>query len=416
MSTFKTVTANHEHAIARVSVLGIGLVGGSIALAAKRAGCVVKVYDTSAATGEAARAEGLITVDTPAALCEDADVLFIAVPVDQVRAVAPMIRGYLEPGCIVTDVSSVKRPVQGLPGLLGEARVSTILGHPMAGSHTSGFESARADLFEGCTWLLCDAEEVPEADRLAALLLRFGVGRVLDCPTHTHDTLVAAISHLPQLAASALAATVGEAVETLANGALEIAGGGFRDSTRIAESPYAVWRPILEENRSVLAMLLEELAERLNDAAKALENWDDAHLETLFAGGNACRELWRRAQPSGPTLDSGDEQSTSETPLWVDPVSGNTAWLDRSFAWETVRTSAPHPDEHALVSARYIAVLLGIDSGHVKVLCPGSTHGEAVSMTLNAAGASVQARTTWTADGLHVEGVDLPGGRFVVVT
>ena len=414
MGSLKNVVANQEQAITRVAVLGVGLVGGSIALAAQRAGCAVQVYDVSPETNAAAREAGLTTVATPADLCPGTEALFIAVPVEQVQAVAAMIKGSLESSCIVTDVSSVKRPVQGLPGLLGSSRSPVILGHPMAGSHTSGFGSARADLFEGCTWLLCDAETSPEADRLAALLLRIGAGRVLDCPTHTHDTLVAAVSHLPQVAATALSATVGYAVETIANGAFELAGGGFRDATRIAESSYQLWRPILRENSTVLAMLLEELAGRVTEAADALRRGDDRAVESLFANGNAARRNWRDAQPATDAAPAAPIQP-SDSSRWEDPISGEQAWLDRSFAWETIRTSASEPQHHALLSARYLATLFELDPRRIDNVEKNITHGEAAARAIRAAGGHATARSTWTADGLHVEGVDLPDGRYIVV-
>lgn len=414
MPSLKPVAVNKEHAVSNVAVLGTGLVGGSIALAAQRDGCHVKIYDISPETMSAAKTAGLTVVDSPSDLCKDTDALFIAVPVEQVQAVAAMIKGSLESRCIVTDVSSVKRPVQGLPGLLSASRSPVILGHPMAGSHTSGFATARADLFEGCTWLLCDAEGNPESDRLAALLLRIGAGRVLDCPTHIHDTLVAAVSHLPQIAASALAATVGSAVETLATGALDIAGGGFRDSTRIAESPYPTWRPILRENKDVLAMFLDDLARNVTGAATALRTGDDAALSSLFAAGGECRRRWKGTRPDGETPGTA-ERDEHESAHWVDPLSGETAWLDQSFAWETVRTSANEPRRHALVSARYLATLCGLDSTLIEAIPENVTHGEAAARAVTKAGATVTARTTWTADGLHVEGVDLPDGRFIVL-
>ena len=349
--------------------------------------------------------------DSPGEACVGAEVVFLAVPVEQVAALAPMIRSSIDQDSIVTDVCSVKRPVQGLQGLLGSTGARVILGHPMAGSHQSGFVASRADLFSGCTWLLCDAGSGQDARRLAALLERLGAARILDCPVEVHDTVVAVVSHLPQVAASALAASIGHFEETLANGALEAAGGGFRDSTRLAESPYALWEPLMRTTSPVLAMLLEDLSARMCVAAEALRNDDMEVVEKMFRDGGSCRTVWKGAQPVRAVSVRED---AVESPRWLDPVTGHSAWLDRSLAWETVRTSAQKPGEHVEATARYLAAALGVDPG-TDAFVPAGTHASSVASYLAGLGLAATARETWTADGLHVEGVDLPDGRFIVV-
>lgn len=414
MPRLQPVPTDARDPIRRISVIGTGMVGGSIALTARRAGCDVTVYDIDTETCRLAASNGFRVAESPAEAVDDAHAVFLAVPTDEIFTVAPMIRGSLRPGTIVTDVASVKGPLHGLPGLLGSTGADVILGHPMAGSQHTGFAAAKSDLFDGCVWLLCDAAGTTAAGRLAALLERLGAARILDCPSVSHDTLVAVASHFPQVAASALAASIGHAETTLANGALEIAGGGFRDSTRIAESPHAMWQPILRENSALLVMLLDDLASRLGDAARTLAT--GGSLEKLFADGNACRQTWRNTLPAAVQQRP---EKTGDTPeRWLDTTSGCHAWLDRTLAWETIRTTAKLPAEHALVTARYLARLLGDARNRdpVKELDTGAGHARAVSAALTERGLKCSYKETWTADGLHVEGVELPDGTFIVVT
>lgn len=411
VTKFQIVPPYANHPVVHVTVLGVGLVGGSIALGLRSAGYDVVVYDTDAETRSVALRQGFNVADSPAQAVARAEVVFISVPLENVQPLALMIRSSLLPGCIVTDTCSVKRPVQGLPGLLAPSGAKVILGHPMAGSHGKGFSSARKDLFQGCTWILCDAGLGRDAGRLVSLLHRLGVARVLDCPTDVHDTLVAAVSHLPQVASSALAATVGFAAGTVANGALEVAGGGFRDSTRLAESPYDLWKPILQENAPVLAMLLDDFSQRVSQAAASLRSGSLEPLALMFAQGAECRDVWRASLPmASPAHDA----IVPPMPIWTDEVSGHQAWLDRMLAWETVRTSAKLPAEHVQVSCRYLAHLLGIPLSKVP-LSSQSSHAAVAAAYLTRPGMPIVSRSTWTADGLYVEGIDLPDGRFIVV-
>lgn len=397
----------------RVGVVGVGVIGGSIARAARREGCDVLVYDSDPDTMRLVVESGFKVADSPSGVCLDRDVVFLCVPVDQMHIVAPMLRAALEPDCVVTDVASVKQAVRALPGMLGSERVPVVLGHPMAGSHLSGFGASSEDLFDGCTWLLCDDPHASGARRLAYLVTRLGSARVLACPLDLHDTLTAVVSHLPQVAASVLAATVGEAVEEYASQALSIAGGGFRDTTRIAESPFAMWAPILSANRSMVSMLLESYADNLKQVAAAIATDDANTVGEVFSQAAACRSRWRQAQPNHADTEATRPPVPS---MWSDPHTGETAWLDRSAGWETVRTSVAQPDEHALLSTRFLAEHAGMDSDAVTELAVGGkTNGKTAALTLLSVGVPVEHRETWTADGFQVDGVVFPDGRFIVV-
>ena len=413
MQSLSEVKPNQVLPMTKVGVIGAGVIGGSVARAARRAGCDVLVYDSDPDTVRLAIESGFEVADSPADACRERDVVFLCVPVDQMHIVAPMLRAALEPDCVVTDVASVKQAVRALPGMLGSERVPVVLGHPMAGSHLSGFSASSDSMFDGCTWLLCDNPQASGARRLAYLVTRLGAARVLACPLELHDTLTAVVSHLPQVAASVLAATIGEASEEYASQALSIAGGGFRDTTRIAESSFAMWGPILSANRSMVSMLLESYADNLQQVAKAIAADDAVTIREVFARAASCRQAWRVVQP--PQKVNEISQPPMPAP-WLDPATGETAWLDHSAGWETVRTSVALPDAHALLSIRFLAAHAGLDATDVTELTAGGkTNGKTAALTLAAVGLPVEHRETWTADGFQVDGVVLPDGRFIVV-
>lgn len=291
-----TVQSDDTVTLTRCAVIGAGLVGGSVALAAKRAGYDVTVYDSDEATTIAAHARGLHIATSAQEAAATAEVTFLAVPVDAVMSTAQQIRTSLPAGALVTDVSSVKSPVRGLPDLLRAHNVDVVLGHPMAGSQYSGFRYAREDLFDGCTWMLSDATTDSALRRLATVVRRLGAARVFDCDSVEHDAVVAVVSHLPQIAASALAATILESVHASGPEALRVTGGGFRDSTRIAESMFATWQPIMTANAAHLAVLVADLAERLAEISESLSSGNDLLLAELFEHANSCRRIWEAQQ------------------------------------------------------------------------------------------------------------------------
>jgi prephenate dehydrogenase len=391
-----------------VGVIGAGVVGGSVALAAHRAGLDVVVYDSDPGTIAAARAAGLSVAATPAEACVGRDLVVLATPVDEMMVVAPMIRPYLEPDTVVTEVGSVKAPVRGLVEALSSPRVSVVPSHPMAGSERFGFANAAADLLDGCTWLLCSDENDPAATRLAAFVAAIGGGRTLRCALDAHDIVVAVVSHLPQLAASILAAAVGAAEENYANGAFAAAGGGFRDSTRIADSSLVMWLPVIEANRAMLATLLEDLAGRAAATAAALRRNDMDAISELFADAHAARDKWRAALPAPAPVPT----PPPPPPVTWRDESGAVAWIDGSLGWETVRTDVTDPLAHAEVVARFLAKELALPA--VPVITEQGANHKRVAAALVAAGADVTTRETWTADGLHVGGVQAADRFFVI--
>jgi len=247
----------------RVAIGGDGLIGLSIRLACLR-------RDPSAAVISLDRGDSLEAL-------ANATVVVLAAPVDAILAMLPSLPRLAPAARLLTDTGSTKRQIVDAARAAGLTRF--VAGHPMAGGTSTGPAQARDTLFDGRSWFLLSAGAPPEA---VALATRFvsdlgAVPVLLDDNGEEHDRLVAAISHLPQVVASALLATVGE---TVGADGMRRAGAGLRDTTRLAASQASVWAPILATNAAAVAPLLRALARELDAAADSLA---DAHaIERLF--------------------------------------------------------------------------------------------------------------------------------------
>ena len=252
----------------RIAIVGVGLIGGSIAKAATAAWPSIAVVPLD--TGDdLARVSG-------------ADLVVLAAPVLANVAILPALAGHLSPATLVTDVSSTKRLITAAAGAV--PGLTFIGGHPMAGAARGGAANARADLFERRPWILTPgAEDAGPGQRLEAFVT--GLGGVPHIMTpELHDQFVGAVSHLPQLTASALLHVVG----TLAGDAgLEIAGPGLYDTTRLAASPAGIWKDVAATNHDVLRPALDALIAALSDMRDSLETGEG--IDAVFT--SACR--WR---------------------------------------------------------------------------------------------------------------------------
>lgn len=258
----------------RVAVVGFGLLGASIARAAARAWSRIEIVplDKGDSLGAVARA----------------DLVVLAAPVLASIEVLTALPPYLGPGAIVTDVCSTKRLIVGAAGAL--SGVTFIGGHPMAGDVRSGAAHGRADLFDGRPWILTPGpNHTAELQRLEVFV--DGLGAVPHIMTpELHDRFVGAVSHLPQLTASALMHVVGKLA---GDAGLEIAGRGLHDATRLASSSPAVWKDIAMTNQDVLRGALDALIATLTEMRDTLDTGEG--VDTVFT--SACR--WRA------TLDRG---------------------------------------------------------------------------------------------------------------
>jgi prephenate dehydrogenase len=270
--------------LGQVTVVGLGLLGGSVASAARTRGLARRVVGVSRGRETAAAAEAAGVVDEAgvnlAAAARDTDLLVLATPVwamaDLLRRAAPALRE----GALVTDVGSVKAPLaETLPGLLPPG-VHYVGAHPMAGSHASGLAHARADLLEGAVCVVAPPAGVPEAAVAAVERFWKALGtRVCRREPARHDAEVGWVSHLPHAVAYAFSAALAQApLEAAA-----LRGPGFRDFTRIAGSEPELWADILVQNRKALSGPLAEVGRRLDALARRIEAGDAEGLERLLA-------------------------------------------------------------------------------------------------------------------------------------
>jgi cyclohexadieny/prephenate dehydrogenase len=299
----------------RIAVVGLGLLGGSVGLAAKARGAAATVIGATRsqdARARALRAGAVDEVREPVDAVRGADLVVLATPVYAMQDVAVALRPGLSDGAIVTDVGSVKGVVsERLPGSLPEG-VAWVGSHPMAGSHERGIEAARADLFEGAVCVVTAAGDAAAAERVADFWRALGA-RVIARDPARHDAEVAWTSHLPHLLAFAFA----RALEAAPAGWRDVVGSGFRDFTRIAHSDGELWSDILTANRKALAAPLEAFGDSLQELARALEAGDADALEALLAA--ARRSLSRAASADPAGARSADTKPSSPDRRGVTP-------------------------------------------------------------------------------------------------
>ncbi len=295
----------------KVAILGVGLIGGSIGLAAHaRAGAEVSGYDPD----ERVRAKALElgAIDAQAAdvatAVEGADVVFVAAPVGALGETVRLALAAAGPDCVVSDVGSTKRVVAN-----AGADERFVGGHPLAGAETAGVEHARKDLFEGATWYLTPTSGTVGVlyERLYTVLRGFGAAPTA-IDADTHDRLMACVSHLPHVLANLL---VAQAASLLGEESqrLPAVGPSFRDATRVAGANSAIWTDIYMSNGDALIAGIDELTARLLDVrawlaagqAPAVRAWNErarADRDALLgagAGGESVVEL-RASVPNRP--------------------------------------------------------------------------------------------------------------------
>jgi len=283
---------------ARIAITGFGLIGGSIGLAIKRRwpSSLVIAIDQKHVLEAAMRVHAADVGGDTLVMAGDADLVILAAPVLQNIALLDQLPEYLPTGAVVTDVGSTKRLIVAAAD--ANASLTFIGGHPMSGAASGGFAAARPDMFDGRPWILTPRPSsgqapavVPAAlEKLEAFIT--GVGAVPRIMTaDLHDRLVGAVSHLPQITASALMHVVG----TLAGDAgLELAGPGLLDTTRLASSPPEIWRDIAASNEDVLRDALDALIKTMTELRASLG--DGEKIESVFTSASRWREALVRAR------------------------------------------------------------------------------------------------------------------------
>jgi prephenate dehydrogenase len=256
--------------IQTVSILGVGLIGGSFGLALRAAGFGGRILGVSSPrTLEAAKQRGVIDAGMPLAeAVAAAELVFLAQPIGRILDLLPEVARHASPGCLVTDAGSTKRAIVKRAAELftdGPADGPRFVGgHPMAGKAQRGVELAEADLFSGAVYVLTPQDgrlpAMPAVEEFVGWIRKMGATPSVLTP-EVHDEVVTWTSHLPQLVSSALALTVSGHLDDAEH--LKIAGPGLRDMTRLAESSYGIWKDILSTNGDNLQRALDQFIGRL---------------------------------------------------------------------------------------------------------------------------------------------------------
>ena len=280
----------------QLGLVGCGLMGGSFALALKRAGLVRRVvgFSPSEATRQRALAMGVIDAVALGAgqAAQGSDVVLLAVPVAATQSTLAGMAEALSPQTLLMDVGSTKRDVvQAAELALGDKLATFVPAHPIAGKEVAGVAHADVNLYTGCQVILTPMEKTGTAQLAQAQALWTALGaHVRLMSALDHDSAFAAVSHLPHM----LAFAAMNAVNSQAQAAhfLSLAGPGFRDFTRIAASDPAVWRDILHANRDQLLLQSGHLREALQAFESARAEGDTAALEQLITAASQSRAAW----------------------------------------------------------------------------------------------------------------------------
>ena len=289
----------------RVAIIGMGLIGSSLARAVREAMPTVRLTVSDGDAAVRARVLALdladdITENAGAAVV-DAELVILAVPVGAMGAVAAEIAGELSPGVIVTDVGSVKEKVlidltAALPG------VDIVPGHPVAGTEKSGPDAGFASLFKDRWCILTPAAPGPACDKVAAFWTRLGAKVEIMDAAH-HDRVLAVTSHLPHLIAYSIVGTASD-LETVTRGeVIKYSAGGFRDFTRIAASDPVMWRDVFLNNREAVLETLGRFTEDLVALQRAIRWGEGDTLEALFT---RTRDIRRSIIDEGQDTDTAD--------------------------------------------------------------------------------------------------------------
>jgi len=278
----------------RMAVVGVGLIGGSLARVLREQGEVGEVVGIGRTEKNLARAVELGVIDSysqdPCEGVRGADLVFLATPVRSIAPVLERIAPFLSPGCIVTDGGSVKEPVVAACEPLMPPGTHFVGGHPIAGTEQSGVDASFSTLFSGKR---CIVTPTPRTDGRAldtvVRMWQSAGSEVIRMDADKHDRIVAAISHLPHMVAYSLVNAV-EGYDRLDESILSYSAGGFRDFTRIASSDPAMWRDIALMNRSALLEMMDFFTGYFGRLRALVEAGDAEGLEQFFAESKQSRD------------------------------------------------------------------------------------------------------------------------------
>ena len=284
----------------KIAIIGMGLIGASIARASRRAGLatVMAGYDANPAAMADVAALALVddVTDSAAAAVADADLVIMAVPVGAVGAVAETIIPHMKPGAVLTDTGSTKRSVlRDVAPHLNET-IIWLPSHPLAGTEHSGPQAGIAHLFDGRYWIVLPLD-APESALLEFESFVTGLGSVVERMTPDyHDKVLALTSHLPHLIAYTIVGTAVDLEQQLKNDVIRFSASGFRDFTRIAASDPVMWRDVFLNNDEAVLEMLQRFSEDLSYLQRAIRWQEGDKLEDLFS---RTREIRRSIIDAG---------------------------------------------------------------------------------------------------------------------
>jgi cyclohexadieny/prephenate dehydrogenase len=278
----------------RIALIGFGLIGGSIARAARAQGLVAEIVTTARSAKTRARVEELGIVDrvveTNAEAAEGADLVILCIPVGACGAVAQEIAGHLKPGAIISDVGSVKGAVVRDMAPHLPAGVHFVPAHPVSGTEHSGPDSGFPELFINRWCILTPPEGVDAGavEKLRGFWAGLGARVEVMTPDH-HDLVLAITSHLPHLIAYTIVGTADELAQVTSSEVIKFSAGGFRDFTRIAASDPVMWRDVFLANKEAVLEMLGTFNEDLSKLTRAIRRGDGEALFEHFTRTRAIR-------------------------------------------------------------------------------------------------------------------------------
>lgn len=291
----------------KIAIFGVGLIGGSFALALKKAGAVREVVGVGRSAASLQRARELGIIDVAATSVADAvhgaDLILVAAPVAQTEAILASIRPHLESGTIVTDAGSTKTDVVAAARkALGDKIAQFVPGHPIAGREQNGPDAAIVDLYVGKKAVLAPLPENAGQDIIRVADAWKCCGAIIHkLDAEEHDRVFAAVSHLPHLLAYALVDDI--ARKPHADLLFQYAASGFRDFTRIAGSSPEMWRDISLANQAALLTELDAYMVRLAELRALLAEANGVGIETIYTNAQRARHNWIR------TIEAAEQQN-----------------------------------------------------------------------------------------------------------
>lgn len=293
--------------MARVGVLGAGLIGGSICKSLRTAGVNnITVFSQSESTQSQVRADGFAVVSSVTELVSTSDVVFVCVPLDAqmdvFRSIADAVTSTSRTDVVITDVSSVKGvEARDAIALFAQVGATFVPGHPMAGTEFSGFQASTEDMFQAATWVLCpEGASVDVVGLLTELVLLTGA-RVSLLDIDSHDAAVGSISHLPYVAAASLANVL--SASDMQNLALQLSAGSFRDGTRVAGSEPWLSASMVNFNRVEVLRLLDVFQGEIAKMISALSENDNEQVLQLFSNAHALRRKYESMKAGSSSRD-----------------------------------------------------------------------------------------------------------------